>query len=482
MSYRPDASSRTWQPRVLSENDIDRIHHLSLDILEKVGLRIDYPPARALLRGHGAVVDESHATVRMTRRLVEQALQAAPRAITMHSMDTPAHDCLLGMAGGLYARPASGLNWILDAGTATRREVAEQDAVNWTRVAHALPNIHFAAAAYDQGGAPESMEVRATARMLRYTNKPVMVSGVSGEGMRWVHRLTEAVQPVGRQPRAMMLSSVNSPLHYSHGQLEAAMVSGELGIPVLFNSSAVAGATAPVTLAGDLVQMNAEMLAALTILQLHRPGAAAVYTGHPVIMDMRSGISAFGFAEIGLLAAACVELGRFYGLPTASDGLTADSCSPDAMAASEKWASGYLPLMAGANINGGAGALASQSTISLEQMVIDDEIYGNMLRQARGIQVDDETLAGELIASLGPGGSFLPQEHTFRHYRDEVWYSALGTRLSAPSWEAGGSKDVLERTKDRVRQILAGQPDAVLADGQAQDLLGLVAAAEQSLA
>ncbi len=480
MSYQCGGLGRVWRPGVLCESDIDRIHNLSLGILEKTGIRVDYAPARALLQQHGAAIDESRALARITRRLVEWAIHAAPRAVTLRSMADPAKDCYLGMEGGLYTRPASGLNWILDATAGARRAVSEDDAIHWTRVAHALPNIHFAAAAYDQAGAPQSMEVRATARMLQHTDKPIMVSGVSGEGMRWIHRLTEVVQPAGRQPRAMMLSSVNSPLHYSHGQLEAAMVSAELGIPVLFNSSAVAGATAPVTLAGDLVQMNAEMLAALTILQLHRPGAAVVYTGHPVIMDMRSGISAFGFAEIGLLAAACVELGRFYGLPTASDGLTADSCTPDALAASEKWASGYLPLMAGANINGGAGALASQSTISLEQMVIDDEIYGNMLRHARGIHVDEETVAGELIARLGPGGSFLPEEHTLRHYREEVWYSRLGVRLSAPSWEAAGSKDALQRAQDMVRQILAAPWAEFLTKDRLRDMEMVLAQAESA--
>jgi len=466
------------RPGMLSLGEVERIHELSLGILERTGIQLDYAPARALLRAHGAAVEEPRAVVHIGRNLVEEALRAVPRAIRMYGLADPDQDCLLGIDGGIYTRPASGLNWILDAGAPVRRAVNEQDAVNWTRVAQALPNVHFAAEAYDQTGAPRSMEVRAVWRMLAHTSKPIMVSGVSGEGMRWVHRLAEVVQPTGRQPRTMMLSSVNSPLHYSHGQLEAAMVSAELGIPVLFNSSAVAGATAPVTLAGDLVQMNAEMLAALTVLQLHRPGAAVIYAGHPVIMDMRSGISAFGFAEIGLLAAACIDLGRYYGLPTASDGLTADSCTPDAMAASEKWASGYLPLIAGANINGGAGALASQSTLSLEQMVIDDEIYGNMLRHVQGIRVDEETLADELINTLGPGSSFLPEEHTLRHYRREVWYSKLGVRSSAPSWEAAGSKDSLQRARELVQQILATPYEDLIAEEQSRDLLSLLSEAE----
>ena len=114
----------------------------------------------------------------------------------------------------------------------------------------------------------------------------------------------------------MVLSSVNSPLLYGRGQCEAANGSAELGIPVCINSSAVAGATAPVTLAGNVVQMNAEFLAALTIVQLHRPGAPVVYAAHPMALDMKTGNASISMGEVGLMSAACVEIGRFYGLPT----------------------------------------------------------------------------------------------------------------------------------------------------------------------
>jgi trimethylamine---corrinoid protein Co-methyltransferase len=473
---------------VLGQDELERIHELSLRTLEQTGIVIHYPPALALLRGHGAAVDDARRQACIPRSLVEQALQAAPRAFTLYCQANPSQDCLFGLQGGQYTRPPTGLNWIVSAAATAlepiplRRAVTPADIVHWTRVTQALPHIHLAATAFDQSGAPQSMEVRAIGAMLPYTNKPLMVSALSGEGLRWVRRLTEVAQPGNRLPRVLVLSSVNSPLVYSYGQAEAAMTAAELGIPVLFNSSAVSGASAPVTLAGALVLMNAEMLAALTILQLFRPGAPVAYAGYPTILDMHTGLVAFGFAEIGLLAAACIELGRSYGLPTASNGLTTDACTPDPLATSEKWSSGFLPFLAGANLNGGAGALASQSTISLEQLVLDEDLYGHMLRHARGIALSDDTLATEVIAQVGPGGSYLAEEHTVAHFRHETWYSPLANRLSAPSWEEAGGHDALARAASRVHAILSAPPQVFLAPEQTRELGRLVAQAEEALA
>ena len=363
----------------------------------------------------------------------------------------------------------------MDAGSPYRRPVTEADVVNWTRVIHALPNIHFAGSLNDQEEAVKSAEVRCLARMLHHTDKPFMFSAFSGEGMRWLWRLTEVVQSADRLPRLMVLSSVNSPLVYGWGQCEGAMTSAELGIPVCINSSAVAGATAPVTLAGNVVQMNAEILAALTILQLHRPGAPVVYAAHPMALDMKTGNPSISMGEVGLMSAACVEIGRFYGLPTSSNGICTDACTPDPLATLEKWANGYLPLMAGANVNGGAGSLACVSTVSLEQVVIDDDVYGHMFRQARGLQVDDETLAADVIAAVGPGNSYIMEEHTLAHFRDEYYFSPLANRLSAPTWEAAGARNALDQAADRVRNILAAPPKVFLSEEQSREVKAVLA-------
>jgi len=477
-----DPSGRELRFHVLEPHQVERIHELSVRVLSETGILLHYPPARQLLRDHGADVDEARQLARIPGHLVEQALKSAPRRVSVYSQADPRKDCRLYLDGPRYARTTTGLNWILDTRATHRRPVTESDAINWTRVIHAMPNIHFAGSLNDQEEAAKSEEVRCLARMLHYTDKPFMFSAFSGEGMRWLWRLTEVVQGHGRLPRLMVLSSVNSPLVYGWGQCEAAMASAELGIPVCINSSAVAGATAPVTLAGNVVQMNAEMLAALTILQFHRPGAPVVYAAHPMAMDMKTGMASISMGEVGLMSAACIEIGRFYGLPTASNGICTDACTPDPMATLEKWANGYLPMMAGANVNGGSGSLACVGTVSLEQVVIDNDVYGHFFRQARGLQVDEESLAAEVIAGVGPGNSYIMENHTLTHFRSEYYYSPLANRLNAPTWEAAGAHDVLDRAAGMVRDILAAPPQSLLSDEQSREVKALLVKAEASLA
>ncbi len=466
---------------VLKEDQIERVHATSLHVLEETGIAVHYPPARELLQKHGARVDEARQRVYIPRQLVHAAIQAAPRQVTVYGGRVDSQDCHLHMGGQQYARTTTGLNWIVDYCQKRRRPVTAQDTSNWTRLIHALPNIHIAGSLIDQEEATNSAEVRCLARMLHYTDKPFMFSAFSGEGMRWLWRLSEVAQGEGRLPRLMVLSSVNSPLTYAWGQCEAAMVSAELGIPVLFNSSAVAGVTAPVTLAGAVAQINAEMLAALTILQLHRPGASVVYAAHPMAFDMRTGMASISVAEVGLMSAACVQIGRHYGLPTASNGICTDTCVPDAMATLEKWASGYLPMLAGANLNGGAGSLACVSTVSLEQLVIDNDLYGHILRQVRGLTFDEESLAADVIMRVGPGKDYLTDEHTLRHFRQEFYLSPLANRLSAPAWEATDSRDVLERAHQMVQEALSQPEQNFLSEEQSREIHNLLKRAEEAL-
>ena len=479
---RQPRSAEPLRIAVLDDQHIERIHAKSLRVLEEVGIVVRYPAARQLLQTHGARVDEAHQRVYIPRQLIERALQSAPRRVSVYGGQPAGRDCHLYQDGPQYARTTTGLNWIIDYRAARRRPVTARDTVEWTRLIHQLPHIHIAGSLIDQEGAARSAEVRCLARMLHHTDKPFMFSAFSGEGMRWLWRMSQVVQESGRLPRLMVLSSVNSPLTYGWGQCEAAMVSAELGIPVLFNSSAVAGVTAPVTLAGAVVQINAEMLAALTIIQLHRPGAPVVYAAHPMAFDMRVGMASISVAEVGLMSAACVQLGRHYGLPTASNGICTDTCTPDAMATLEKWASGYLPAMAGANLSGGAGSLACVGTVSLEQLVIDNDLYGHIFRQARGLTVDEERLAFEAIGRVGPGRDYLMDEHTLRHFREEFYFSPLANRLSAPAWEEAGSQDVLVRAHRAVEEILAQPETHFLSEDQSREIDRLLKVAEEALA
>jgi len=182
------------------------------------------------------------------------------------------------------------------------------------------------------------------------------------------------------------------------------------------------------------------------------------------------------------MSAACVDIGRYYGLPTSSNGVCTDACTPDPMATLEQWANGYLPLMAGANVNGGAGSLACVGTVSLEQLVIDDDVYGHFFRHARGITIDEQTLAADVIARVGPGRAYIMEDHTLAHFQGEYYFSPLANRLNAPTWEAAGAKDAVERAAEMVHDILSASPETFLTDDQSREIKSLLIKAEAALA
>ena len=452
---------------LLEQDDLERIHRVSLGILEETGILIRHAAARQLLRSQGARVNDAGNLVRIPAALVSEAVARAPGTITLHSScpDGAGGDLVIGPGCPQFARSGSGLNFIVDHGSTKRRPVCRKDVVEWIRINHRLPNIHIVSALFDQEGAPETVDVRSVAAMLRYTDKPLMTSAIGARGIRTIKRMVDVVQQADRTARLMVLSSVNSPLVYDFDQIDAALACAEVGFPVAVNSSAMSAAAGPVSLSGNVALMNAEMLAALTIIQLHRPGAPVIYAGHPIVMNLRTGSGAISAPEVGLMAAACVEIGRYLGLPTGTNGVNADAHSPDAMAAVEKYSSTYLPMLSGADISGSAGTLSCQSTVGLEQLVIDNELYGTLFRHLRGIDTGSAKLAADAIRRVGPAGTFLLDEHTLTHMREEYDVSLLATGENRPSWEDRGGKDTLATAAAMVRDVLT-EPSGEFTTGE----------------
>jgi trimethylamine--corrinoid protein Co-methyltransferase len=199
------------------------------------------------------------------------------------------------------------------------------------------------------------------------------------------------------------------------------------GQPVSIGPMAMTSGTAPGTLAGTLAQENAEILAGVVITQLLAPGTAITYGGIPHIMDPRTAICSFGSPEQGIMAVAMVQIARSYGFPVyVNVGLT-DAKLPDAQAGVEKAASLLLDVLAGAETFGHGGICGTDHAGSLMWLAFDDEVMNYITRITRGIEVDGEHLATDVIHSVGPGGNFLSEEHTVRHFRDEIW-------LPRPVW------------------------------------------------
>jgi len=473
-----DEKPKRMQARILTDQEIASIHQGSLTTLQEVGILIQHEKALSLLAEAGAIVDPVSHQVKIPSDLVERALRSVPSEFLVTGQD-PSKDVLLGYDCPPRARPVISLDWIVDYRGKERRKVTVQDLEAWVRVADALPNQSLVSGLYPWDVPLETRDIRAAEAMLRLSAKPILMAPYSGLSVRWIAQMLSAIGD-RRGPRVIAFCSCNSPLIFSESQMDVLLEAVEQDFPVLLNSSPVTGATAPITLAGTLVIMNAEILAAITVAQLAQPGAKNLYAGFPFVLDMMTSIASNGYTECGLLAAAIVDIGRSYRLPTASNGLTTDSHVCDEQAAVEKLLSGYAAIFSGASLNGGAGSLAAVGTASLEQLVIDDDIYERIFRFVEGINVDNDTLALEVIAAVGPQHHFLEQPHTLKYLRREFQHSRLASRLNSGAWVEQGGRDAVDVAADRVKTILKSSPKSPLSPQVLTELNLIVAAAEQS--
>jgi trimethylamine--corrinoid protein Co-methyltransferase len=245
-----------------------------------------------------------------------------------------------------------------------------------------------------------------------------------------------------------------SPLRFTHESLEILRLFCEKGLPVSIGPMVQAGLSGPVTLAGTVVQTNAEIVAGVTIAQILSPGNPVEYGGVCHIADMRSGDISFGSPEQGLLAAAMAQIGCSYGFAVhVNTGLT-DAIVPDAQSGIEKATTMAVSAMAGAEMFGHLGIAGADQGASLEQLVIDNEIAGYVKRLLKGIRVTDETLAVDVIRQTR-SKSYLSTLHTTKHVRSEQWFPTLLNRARWEDWIGKNGKDLLSIARDKKEKILA---------------------------
>jgi trimethylamine--corrinoid protein Co-methyltransferase len=275
-----------------------------------------------------------------------------------------------------------------------------------------------------------------------------------------------------RRPRFFVICSVMSPLQMIKLQLEGMFFFAEYGQPMAMSPEAMAGATAPATLAGLLAQQNAEILAHVTLAQIIASGTPVLYGNVSTITDMATGNVALGAVESGLITAAAAQLARYYGLPCRALGGATDSNTLDLQCMLERVSTLLPAVLAGVHFITCGGTLESTTSGSHPLLVLDDELCGLALRLARGIEVSEETLAVELIKEVGWQGHYLDQLHTARHYRREHFLPRLLRRESREVWESKGSKTALDLARERVRELLARHRPRELDPAVEKELLG----------
>ena len=454
--------------RILSDEDVQRIHEGSLEILNDVGVVILHESALRSLDESGAIVDHHKQTVRIPREMTDECTKQS-RGLGTLAGRSRGND-LKVEPSKTHTRSVSGSIYMIDSESGTRRNATSTDVANFTRLQDALQNISFCGGSpYPSDVHPSMQDINQISIMLRNTSKHVRFQPFSGRNLEYAVALAGAVvggkEELRKRPILSCITAPSSPLRYSREQVDIIVRSGHYGLPVMLGSTPTMGASGPVTLAGSLMLQNAEILAGIVLSQVMNPRAPLSYGPRMPTMDMRTGISAWGTVEFGLAAAAAVQVGQAYGLEIDTYGPSTDAKVLDEQAAIERTFNALLPALAGAHIINGAGVLESILSVSMEQLAIDNEMLGMMFRLLRGIRVEEETLARDIIRKVGPGGNYLADRHTLEHFKAEHFVPKLFDRRTRAAWERAGSKDVVAASREAVSRILADHHFASLDKG-----------------
>jgi trimethylamine--corrinoid protein Co-methyltransferase len=447
---------------VLSRQEIERIHAASIEILADIGIKVDYGKARDLFRQAGAQVDEDMRAVHIPARLVEWALEQAPSSFTLYGND-PGFQVEVGRDSVCFAGLGTPTH-ILDIDTGERREVSLADVHRHIKIINGLDHIHNSQMDIWPADVPmTSIHAEAIVAWASHSHKSFGM-GCYGflptwDMMRMMSIAVGGKEELRARPRFFAICSVNSPLQMIQMQAEGLLICAEYGQPVAMSPEAIAGATAPVTLAGLLAQQNANILAHIILAQIACPGTPVLYGTVSTIANMRLGTVALGAVETGLITAASAQLARHYGVPCRSVGGVTESKLEDVQAGLERAVTLLPAVLSGVNFITCGGTLDSTMLESHLLLALDDEICGMMLRMAEGIAVTDDTIAMDVIRQVNFAGNYLVEQHTRRRFRQEHYIPQLLVREGYQAWENEGSKTVLDRARERVREILdAHQP------------------------
>jgi trimethylamine--corrinoid protein Co-methyltransferase len=427
---------------ILTDAEVRQIHTATLDIVESAGVRFPSHKALNILEAHGATVDRSSMVAKIPGAVMEEYLALMPPAYTLAALD-PALDLPLDGNHSFLGTDGCGVE-ILDAFTGARRRTTKQDVSDVARVADSLESIAFHWVPISaQDCPPESRSLHELEAIWRVSKKHVQTESIVTEPEMRAAVEMAAVLAGGRaglrqRPVLSIMQCTYSPLAHDGGSLEAGLIAAEAGLPVGYMTMASCGSSGPITLAGNLVVGNAEVISAMVLMQMAYPGCPVYYAAAQTATDLRSGAYTGGGPEDYLFGAATNVLSDFYNIPLSMGAFATGAKEPDWQAALDNSLSSFMAVSTLSDMLLGAGLLHGSRILSYEMLLMDSEIWSILHAMFQGIVVNEETLALDIIRSVGPGGSFLGQRHTRQHMR-EHWQPTLIDRRPYDQWER--SKD-----------------------------------------
>jgi trimethylamine--corrinoid protein Co-methyltransferase len=441
---------------VLTADDVRDIHYATLEVLERTGVFVEDAGALDLFADGGCEVDREDHRVRIPPHVVDDAVRSAPAVIRYAARD-PQKDSVSWPEGLGFGNIGECIRYI-DPFSGELRDPTKQDVADAYRLIDALPHIDGADAVMGPSDVPHATyPIHGLEAALLNSSKtcgPMAMSAWHVEKLTGLAAIVVGGEDeLRRRPILAVSGCPTSPLKLSRECTEVLVEGARRGIPVGVITMALGGATAPVTQAGTLVVVNAEVLAGVVLTQLAERGAPVVYGTCSAPMDLRYAGAATGSPEFALLGAAEAQLARFYGLPSYIGGGWSESKLGDAQMGHEKTLTGLLPALARATSVFGFGLLDSGVTFDPVQLVVDDEWIAMIKHVARGIVVSDATLMVDEIHKVGPHGDFLSLDSTLKHMREQS-QPVLMERRDREAWLADGATDLYERAKMKARQLM----------------------------
>jgi trimethylamine--corrinoid protein Co-methyltransferase len=471
------------QYRLLTDQQIQEIHRASLEVLETVGVRVPHDEALQLLRDVGCRIKDGNIAL-FPNWLVEEAVRSAPSRITIY--DRLGNEAMRLEGRNIYFGMGTDLINTVDLETGETRPSLLVDVVNAARVADACPDVDFIASfALPHDVPTNTMYVRCVKAMIENSTKPIFNTAAGKEDLAVIIEMLAAVrggeEPLRNKPYLIHYSEPTAPLSHSFGAINKLFLCAEKGIPICYTPGDIMGGSCPVTLAGGIVQANAEGLSSIVLHQLKAKGAPIISGFAAVPMDMRTTTFSYGAPDFRLTNSAFSDLYHYYQIPMWST-VGTDAHGLDEQAAMEHAFGTLMAAFDGANLIHDIGYLGQGLLGSPASIVMCDEIVSYVKRVVRGFDLSREKMALDVIRKVGPGGDYLAERHTVNHFKTELWQPRHLNRDNPETWEQKGSLSYGQRVTQKARDILkTHEPQSVSAEIAAR-LDGIAGQAEQALA
>jgi len=440
----------------LQNNDVKLIAESAFRVLEKSGVLVFSKAARDFFRKQGADVDDSSCTVKLSRGMVEDAIDSNPSSITLYSRDHK-NDCLLEKNNVNFGTGGTAI-YVLDPDSGERKPSSLEDVALNAKFVQELDNINL----FTINVFPNEVENKDDIDINRFyhslinTTKHVMGGIYSLSGCKKVVRLAEMIagskESLQKEPFISFITLIISPFKIDGIYGDIACFVAEQNLPLVIPTEPICGTTSPITLAGNVLTHIAETLAGITLVQSVRRGAPGICGSVGSISNLQTMDHVGGAVERAMINSAVSQMAQFFKIPLYSTGGTTDAKEVDIQAAYESAMSSLLVAMSGANyIHDIAGLMETDLTVSYEKLVVDNEILGMCRRVLDGITVNEDTLAADLIIENGPGKDFLAHEHTIKYMRNEFFNPLLANRESRERYTKSSSS--IARAKKKVQEL-----------------------------